>query len=52
MELLNLNNQFKIKMKTDLINESPNSINVALHRLKQKCKFESTIDFKKYIEGF
>ena len=31
---------------------SPNTINVALHRLKTKCNFDSTNDLKNYVEGF
>ena len=33
-------------------NTSPNTINVALHRLRQKCRFETTNDLKKFIEEF
>ncbi len=31
-------------------NTSPNTINVALHRLRQKCNFETTMDLKSFIE--
>jgi DNA-binding NarL/FixJ family response regulator len=33
-------------------NTSNNAVDVMLHRLKQKCKFGTTNDLKKYIEEF
>lgn len=33
-------------------NTSPNTINVALHRLKSKCSFGSTNELKEFVEGF
>ena len=33
-------------------NTSPNTINVAFHRLKQKCNFETTNDLRSFIEEF
>jgi DNA-binding CsgD family transcriptional regulator len=33
-------------------NTSPNSINVALHRLKTKCQFETTNELKEFVEAF
>jgi tetratricopeptide (TPR) repeat protein/DNA-binding CsgD family transcriptional regulator len=53
LELLSL---IKLKLSNKQIaiqrNTSSNTINVAFHRLKQKCHFDSTNDLKSYIEGF
>lgn len=53
IELLSL---LKLKLNNKQIaiqrNTSPNTINVAFHRLKQKCNFDSTNDLKRFIEEF
>ena len=53
IELLSL---IKLKLSNKQIaihkNTSPNTINVALHRLKTKCEFETTNELKSYIEEF
>lgn len=54
--MLHINNQLKLKMSNKQIaihkNTSPNTINVALHRLRAKCHFETTTELKDFIEGF
>ena len=53
LELLSF---LKLKLSNKQIaiqkNTSPNSVNVALHRLKTKCGFESTNELKDFVEGF
>ena len=52
IELLSIKLKLSNKQIAIQRNTSPNTINVALHRLKLKCNFDSTNDLKEYIVEF